>query len=132
MDRAVPAASERINAGKSQDDYVPLSNQAVTLLRELHKVTGDQRYLFPGSRRGRTISENTLNGELHGMGYKNVHCAHGFRSSASTLLNRECVDGRRRLERELNEMQQDRLDASTRVVYDRDDRLPERIELMQF
>jgi hypothetical protein len=29
-------------------------------------------------------------------------------------------------------MQQDRLDASTRAVYDRDDRLPERVELMQF
>ncbi|MHC2275181.1 hypothetical protein ACVME8_001792 [Bradyrhizobium diazoefficiens] len=29
-------------------------------------------------------------------------------------------------------MQQDRLDASTRAIYDRDDRLPERIELMQF
>jgi hypothetical protein len=42
------------------------------------------------------------------------------------------TNGRRRFERELIEMQQDRLDASTRVVYDRDDRPPERVELMQF
>jgi hypothetical protein len=48
------------------------------------------------------------------------------------MLNRERVDGRRRFERELIEMQQDRLDASTRAVYDRDDRLPERVDLMQF
>ena len=48
------------------------------------------------------------------------------------MLNRERVNGRRRFERELIEMQQDRLDASTRAVYDRDDRLPERVELMQF
>jgi hypothetical protein len=70
--------------------------------------------------------------ELCAAGYKGIHCAHGFRSSASTMLNRERVDGRRRFERELSEMQQDRLDASTRAVYDRDDRLPERVDLMQF
>ena len=125
-------ATERSEAGKLEDDYiVPLSRQAVALLRELHKITGDGKYLFPG-RGDRTISENTLNYALHGLGYKGIHCAHGFRSSASTMLNRERVNGRRRFERELIEMQQDRLDASTRAVYDRDDRLPERIDLMQF
>jgi integrase len=126
-------ATERSEAGKSEDDYViPLSRQAVALLRELHKITGDDEYLFPGRGDGRTISENTLNYALHGLGYKGIHCAHGFRSSASTMLNRERVNGRRRFERELIEMQQDRLDASTRAVYDRDDRLPERVDLMQF
>jgi hypothetical protein len=69
---------------------------------------------------------------LHGLGYKGIRCAHGFRSSASTMLNRERVNGRRRFKRELIEMQQDLLDASTSAVYDRDDRLPERVELMQF
>jgi integrase len=126
-------ATERSEAGKSEDDYViPLSRQAVALLRELHKITGDDEYLFPGRGDGRTISENTLNYALLGLGYKGIHCAHGFRSSASTMLNRERVNGRRRFERELIEMQQDRLDASTRAVYDRDDRLPERVGLMQF
>ena len=48
------------------------------------------------------------------------------------MLNRERINGRRRFEQALVEMQQDRLDASTRAIYDRDDRLPERIELMQF
>ena len=48
------------------------------------------------------------------------------------MLNRERLNGGRRFERDLIEMQQDRLDASTRAVYDGDDRLPERIELMQF
>jgi integrase len=125
-------ATERSEAGKAEDDYVvPLSRQAVALLRELHELTGAGKYLFPG-RAGRTISENTLNFALHAMGYKGIHCAHGFRSSASTLLNRERNNGRRRFERELIEMQQDRLDRTTRAVYDRDDRLPERIDLMQF
>jgi integrase len=127
-------ATEREEAGKSEDDYiVPLSRQAVTLLRELRKVTGDGEYLFPGYGDGAAMSENTINFALHALGYKGIHCAHGFRSSASTMLNRaRTKEGRRRFERELIEMQQDRLDASTRAVYDRDDLLPERIELMQF
>jgi integrase len=126
-------ATERSDAGKGEDDYlIPLSRQAVALLRELHQITGDGQYLFPGRGKGRTISENTLNYALHGLGYQGIHCAHGLRSTASTLLNRERIGGRRRFERELIEMQQDRLDASTRAVYDRDDRLPERIALMQF
>jgi integrase len=126
-------ATEREDAGKSQDDYtIPLSRQAVALLRELHKISGESEYLFPGYGDSPTISENTINFALHGLGFKGEHCAHGFRSSASTLLNRERVNGRRRFERDLIEMQQDRLDASTRAIYDRDDCMPERIELMQF
>jgi integrase len=126
-------ATQRQEAGKSEDDYiVPLSRQAVTLLEELHKITGDQQYLFPSYGEADTISENTINFALHALGYQDIHCGHGFRSTASTLLNRERIKGRRRFEKELIEMQQDRLDASTRAVYDRDDRLPERIELMQF
>lgn len=126
-------AAERAAAGKSEDDHViPLSKQAVALLRQLHEITGGGEFLFPGRGKGRTISENTLNFALHGLGYKGIHCAHGFRSTASTLLNRERLDGRRRFERELIEIQQDRLDASTRAIYDRDDRSQKRIELMQF
>src|SRR6202000_2996901 len=55
-------ATERTEAGKSEDDYmIPLSKQAVALLRELHAITGECEYLFPGTRKGRTMSENTLN-----------------------------------------------------------------------
>jgi integrase len=127
-------ATEREEAGKSADDYVvPLSRQAVELLRELQKITGDGEYLFPNTGGSATMSENTMNFALHALGYEGIHCAHGFRASASTMLNRERTkEGRRRFERELIEIQQDRLDASTRAVYDRDDLMPERIELMQY
>ena len=111
---------------------VPLSRQALALLRELHKITGEGRYLFPGNiRGGETIGENTLNYALWALDYKGIHCAHGFRSSASTILNRQRVDGRRRFERSLIEFQLDHMDASVRAIYDRDDQLPERVELMQ-
>jgi integrase len=124
--------------GEAPDDFtVPLSRQAVALLRELHKITGKGRYLFPacgvGNHPGEVMSENTLNYALHGLGYKGIHCAHGFRASASTILNRQRTGERRRMfEIALVEIQQDRLDASTRAIYDRDDLMPERIGLMQY
>jgi integrase len=124
----------RTEKGEAPEDFiVPLSRQAIALLRELHEITGKNRYLFPGCADAEVMSENTLNNALHALGYKGVHCAHGFRASASTILNRQRTkEGRRRFETALVEIQQDRLDASTRAIYDRDDMMPERIELMQF
>lgn len=124
----------RIEKDEAPDDYVvPLSRQAVALLKRLHKITGESRYLFPGCGEAEVMSENTMNFALHSMGYKGIHCAHGFRSSASTILNRQRnKEGRRRFDTALVEIQQDRLDSSTRAIYDRDDMMPERIELMQF
>lgn len=117
-----------------EDDFVvPLSRQALKLLWELRQITGDGRYLLPGNVRGGAhIGENTLNYALWALGYKGIHCAHGFRSSASTILNRQRLDGRRRFERSLIEFQLDHQDASVRAIYDRDDCLPERVELMQY
>lgn len=126
-------ASQRKKASNAERDHiVPLSRQALALLRELHALTGESRFLFPGRQADRTMSENTLNVALIALGYKDVHCAHGFRSSASTILNRERVSGRRRFEQSLIEFQLDHQDQSTRAIYDRDDCLPERVELMQF
>jgi integrase len=123
----------RAETGEAMEDFVvPLSKQVIAMLRELHEITGKGRYLFPGCGDAEVMSENTLNNALHALGYKAIHCAHGFRSSASTILNRQRVNGRRRFERELVEIQLDHLDSSTRAVYDRDDCMPERIELMQF
>jgi integrase len=124
----------RSETGQTHDDFVvPLSRQAMALLHELHEITANSRYLFPGCGDAAVMSDSTPNNALRGLGYKGVHCAHGFRASASTILNRQRTkDGRRRFETALVEIQQDRLDASTRAIYDRDDLMPERIELMQF
>lgn len=111
---------------------VPLSRQAIVLLKQLHQITGRGRYLFPGRGNARSLSENTLNVALKALGYEGLHCAHGFRSSASTLLNKERIDGRRRFERDLIEVQLDHVDDSTRAIYDRDGLWEERVELMQF
>lgn len=68
---------------------VPLSRQVVALLRELQVVTGKKGYVFPSLYTAhRPMSENTVNVALRRLGFgKDEATAHGFRSTASTLLN---------------------------------------------
>lgn len=66
-----------------------LAPQAVSVLEELYKMTGRNRLAFPGFLSpDKPISENTLNGALRRLGYgKDEMTSHGFRASASTILN---------------------------------------------
>jgi integrase len=68
---------------------VPLSRQALAVLRDLHPITGGGRYLFPSVRSvARPMSENTLNAALRRLGYsKDEATTHGFRSTAAVRLN---------------------------------------------
>jgi len=66
---------------------VPLSAQAVCLLKELHSHTGGRKVLFPNFRRPKQImSPTTLNRALERLGYGGRFSAHGFRSTATTIL----------------------------------------------
>lgn len=68
---------------------VPLSSQAITILRELRELTGSGRYLFPSARsRQRPMSNNAVNAALRRMGYdKDAMTGHGFRAMARTILD---------------------------------------------
>lgn len=72
-----------------QDHIVPLATQALAVLRELHRLTGHGRYVFPGVRtHDRPMSENTVNAALRRMGYQNDEMTgHGFRAMARTILD---------------------------------------------
>ncbi len=67
---------------------VPLAPQAVTILRELHPLTGHGRYVFPALTTGqRCMSENTIRSALRRLGYGNDDMtAHGFRAMARTMI----------------------------------------------
>ncbi|MFG1237329.1 integrase arm-type DNA-binding domain-containing protein [Xanthobacter autotrophicus DSM 597] len=68
---------------------IPLPPQAVAILRELHAVTAEEDFAFPciGAAK-KPISENTLNFALRRLGFgPGIATAHGFRATASTLLN---------------------------------------------
>jgi integrase len=77
---------------------VPLSRQAVEVLRTLHDLTGESEFLFPGDRNSKkSMSNNTILKALERMGYKGRMTGHGFRGLASTILhergyNREHIE----------------------------------------
>jgi integrase len=81
----IPAAKMKMR----RPHRVPLAHQALTILRELHGITGGSKYLFPSVRSWyRPISDNTLNAALRRLGYdKTELTVHGLRSTASVLLN---------------------------------------------
>jgi len=61
---------------------VPLSTQAITILRDLQALTGNGKYVFPSTRTSnRPMSDNTVNGALRRLGYTGDEITgHGFRS----------------------------------------------------
>ena len=69
------------------EHVVPLSTQAIGILRDLKAVAGASRYVFPGRNLDKPISNNTMLFALYRMGYKGKMTGHGFRSVASTMLN---------------------------------------------
>lgn len=107
---------------------VPLSTQAVAILRDLHPLTGSGRYVFPGARtNGRPMSENTINAALRRLDYSSAELTgHGFRSMASTLLNEQRWH-RDAIERQLAHGERN----SVRAAYNYAEHLPERRRMMQ-
>lgn len=111
-----------------EQHIVPLSPQAVAVLKELHLLTGRGRYVFPGARtNGRPMSENTVNAALRRLGYaKDEMTGHGFRSMASTLLNEQGWN-RDAIERQLAHAERDEV----RAAYNFAEHLPERRRMMR-
>lgn len=71
-----------------QEHLVPLSRQTIKVLKELQKLTGSRQYLFPNQHHPTSfMSENTMLYALYRMGYHSRTTGHGFRSTASTILN---------------------------------------------
>jgi len=108
---------------------VPLSKQAIAILREIQAITGEGELMFPAIGPGnRPISENTLNSSLRRLGYdtKTEMCAHGFRATASSLLHEGGHD-HAVIELQLAHKNTDKVAAA----YNRSDRLLDRVKLMQ-
>jgi integrase len=83
----IPAARMKM---RLSDHVVPLSRSAIDVLADVRPLTdrGPESLVLPGLRPGRPLSENSLNVALRTMGFSGAeHVAHGFRSTASTLLH---------------------------------------------
>lgn len=111
-----------------QPHIVPLSRQAIEILEDVHTLTGNGRYVFPGIRsRKKPMSENTINAALRGMGYeRGSFTGHGFRSMASTLLHEQGWSSDV-IERQLAHAERN----TVKAAYNRAEHLPERRKMMQ-
>ncbi|WP_276968047.1 tyrosine-type recombinase/integrase [Metallibacterium scheffleri] len=107
---------------------VPLSTQAVAILRDLHPLTGRGKFVFPSPRgAARCMSENAITVALRALGYDGqTMTGHGFRSIASTLLNEQGWN-RDAIERQLAHAERD----GVRDAYNYAEYLPERRKMMQ-
>jgi len=111
------------------EHIVPLSKQALAVLEELKPITGHHELLFPSERqRTKPISENTLTFALYRMGYKDRATPHGFRATASSILNEQGFN-RDAIERQLAHMERNKV----RGAYTHHaEYLKERRQLMQW
>jgi integrase len=107
---------------------VPLSRQAIAVLRQLQHLTGNRQYVFPNHHNPATfMSENTMLYALYRMGYHSRTTGHGFRSTASTILNEH--DFRADvIERQLAHTERN----AVRAAYNHAQYLPERRKMMQW
>ena len=126
------AAEWNIPAGKMkmrQPHLVPLPEQAVAILRDLHQLTGRGQYVFPGGRSPRRpMSNNAINAALRRMGYdKETMTAHGFRATARTMLDEVLGFRPDYIEHQLAHAVKD----PNGRAYNRTKHLPERRKMMQ-
>ncbi len=113
-----------------REHRMPLPAQAVTILRTLEEITGNGPMVFPSIRSAhRPMSENTLNAALRRMGYsKDEMTAHGFRATASTLLNESGLWLPDVIERQLAHVESD----DVRRAYARGEHWSERVRMMDW
>jgi integrase len=119
----IPAARTKMR----RIHFVPLSTTVVELLREAHRLTGPDGFVFAAPKRRQSpMSENTLNIALRRMGFnKDEATSHGFRATASTLLN-ECSPFRAdAIERALAHAPK----SAVRAAYNRGEHWDERVRM---
>ena len=127
----VPPANRKLKkaakeSAQTPPHIVPLSQQALEILRELHPLTGHGKYLFPGGRDPkRHMSDGAINAALARIGYKGIITGHGFRHMARTLLG-EMGWSAEALERQLSHKE-----PGVAGVYNKAQHLSERRKIMQ-
>lgn len=107
---------------------VPLCKQAVVVLRDLQKISGSRTHIFPNQNKPLSfMSENTMLYALYRMGYHSRTTGHGFRATASTILN-ERGFASDVIERQLAHIERNKV----RAAYNHAQYLPERRKMMQW
>jgi integrase len=120
----IPAERMKMNT----PHIVPLSRQAVEVLRALKLLTGNGRLVFPGAiDKKKPMSNNTILYALYRLGYRDRMTGHGFRGLASTILNEHGFD-EAHIELQLAHMKRNKVAAA----YNHAKYLKQRTEMMQW
>ncbi|EOK0849800.1 tyrosine-type recombinase/integrase [Escherichia coli] len=136
----VPAKREAVKGvrfsergAKMKDEHlVPLSAQAVELLKRIKAITGESVFVFPGAHSlEKPMSENTINKALRVIGYdtKTEVCGHGFRTMACSALNESGLWSKDAIERQMSHKERN----GVRAAYvHKAEHLEARMEMMQW
>jgi len=140
----VPAVRMKLSAAKKRDatndHLVPLSKQAVTVLRAVklsRESLTDDDLIFTGRRAGAAIGEAAIGDLYDRAGYAGRHVPHGWRASFSTICNERRVAGRGEIDRALGHVgggaaaAEEKINVKVEGAYNRSVHLPERRALMQ-
>lgn len=120
----IPAERMKMN----EQHIVSLSSQAMKILEELKLINGDSEHLFPSRNKpAKCMSENTMIYAIYRMGYHSRTTVHGFRATASTILNEHGFTPDV-IERQLAHAERNKVRAS----YNHAEYLPERRKMMQW
>lgn len=136
----VPAQREAVEGvrfsdrgAKMKDEHlVPLSRQAVVLLKQIKEITRESAFVFPGAYTlEKPMSENTINKALRVIGYdtKTEVCGHGFRTMACSALNESGLWSKDAIERQMSHKERN----GVRAAYvHKAEHLEARMEMMQW
>jgi integrase len=122
----IPASKMKMR----RDHRVPLAPRAVAILKELYKITGGGKFVFPSIRSPkRCMSENTINAALVRLSFtSDVMTGHGFRAAASSMLNECGLWNADAIERQLAHLDND----NVRRAYHRAEYWEERVKMMGY
>jgi len=123
--RVIDIPAERMK--KKRPHIVPISSKVLEIIEFMNPLSGSCEFLFPSPRsQSRPLGEQTLNPALHRLGFKDVQTFHGFRHTASTLLNEMGFMGDL-IEKQLAHEETNKV----RGAYNKAQYLPQRKEMMQ-
>jgi integrase len=123
-------AQWRYTVSKTKTEHlVPLSTQAVAILRDLYALTGQRKYVFPGRDVKKPMSGAAINAALRRMGFdtKTEITGHGFRAMARTILHEQLRFPSEVIEHQLAHKVPDALGTA----YNRTKFIDDRIVMMQ-
>ncbi|MBY6127680.1 tyrosine-type recombinase/integrase [Qipengyuania aquimaris] len=120
----IPAGGTKMR----REHRVPLSRQAIAIIRSMQDVAAYSEYVFPSFNPKKPLSENAVTGALKRLGYAGVMTAHGFRTTACSMLNESNEFHPDAIERALAHQDSN----AVRAVYNRTQYWDERVRMMQW